>query len=363
MAWGSSRCKPNGRNLLNSIQSSALLIINTGSPTFVRRKVRGSVIDLSLVSERYHYEWVRSPDTQGSDHYPISLDPLGLSRDRTFTYRITDWSLFRTLCATPPPANTDFLTHISRCVVAATKWCTVPAGTPAPDIKLLKLRAARRRAERRAIKSDKVEHWTLYNRLYAACRRHARQRRNQSWQSLCLSLEDTRDKARPWRILAALLSRKIPRRPALSIAVARGLSAEQLAELFADAFAPPSVCPVKAAVELPPHNMVECIAPMRYFPTSAILEHVEVPCSAEFTLRELRIVLNRRQRRSAPGSDGVTHQVLRNMDAAQLPSLLEVFNSVWRSGIIPADWKEAIVVPILKRDKPASNITPIAQYR
>nr|XP_050023956.1 uncharacterized protein LOC126518151 [Dermacentor andersoni] len=152
---------------------------------------------------------------------------------------------------------------------------------------------------------------------------------------------------------------RVPRHPALSIAVATGLSTEQLAELFADAFAPPppSVRPVSAPCELPPHNKAELLAPLRYFPTRAILEHVEVLCSAEFTLSELRIVLTTRKRRSAPGADGLTHQVLRNIDAAQLPSLLEAFNGVWRSGIIPADWKEAIVVPILKRGKAAKSVS------
>lgn len=119
-----------------------------------------------------------------------------------------------------------------------------------------------------------------------------------------------------------------------------------------------TVCaPVSASCELPPHNKAELLAPLRYFPTRAILEHVEVLCSAEFTLSELRIVLNTRKRRSAPGADGLTHQVLRNVDAAQLPSLLEAFNGVWRSGIIPADWKEAIVVPILKRGKAATSVS------
>nr|XP_054924031.1 uncharacterized protein LOC129383464 [Dermacentor andersoni] len=286
MAWGSARSQLNGRDLLSSIHASGLLIINAGSPTFVRRRVHGIAIDLSLASDRCHYEWVRSLDTQGSDHYPISLDPLGLNRTRTCTYRVTDWSHFRSLCAIPPPANTNFLTHLTRCLDAATKSCTVPAGTPVPDIKLLNLRAVRRRGERRAIKSDKVEHWTLYNRLDAACRRHARQRRSQSWQSLCVSLKDTRDKSRPWHILASLLRPKIPRHPALSSAVATGLSTEQLAELFADAFAPPppSVRHVSAPCELPPHNKAELLAPLSYFPARAILEHVEVLCSAEFTL-------------------------------------------------------------------------------
>ncbi|XP_075556852.1 uncharacterized protein LOC142588926 [Dermacentor variabilis] len=80
--------------------------------------------------------------------------------------------------------------------------------------------------------------------------------------------------ARPWRILAALLSPKIPRRPALSIAVAQGLSAEQLAELFADTFAPPSVCPVDVG-EMPAR------LPLR-------LEFLQVALSSRRTFDEIK---------------------------------------------------------------------------
>ncbi|KAH7970678.1 hypothetical protein HPB49_013810 [Dermacentor silvarum] len=58
------------------IVSAGLLLLNTGDPTFVRRGVQKSAIDLPLVSESCHYEWRRSRGAQGSDHYPISLNPL-----------------------------------------------------------------------------------------------------------------------------------------------------------------------------------------------------------------------------------------------------------------------------------------------
>ncbi|XP_049517215.1 uncharacterized protein LOC119441850 [Dermacentor silvarum] len=68
------------------------------------------------------------------------------------------------------------------------------------------------------------------------------------------------------------------------------------------------------------------------------------------------MVLDTRRRRSAPGADGLTFQTLRNIDAAQLPSLLQEFNHVWRTGCVPATWREAVVVPLLKSGKPAGCI-------
>ncbi|KAH7957192.1 hypothetical protein HPB52_015953 [Rhipicephalus sanguineus] len=53
-------------------------------------------------------------------------------------------------------------------------------------------------------------------------------------------------------------------------------------------------------------------------------------------MRELRSVLDSRKRRSAPGSDGITYQMLRNIDSSLLPQLLAAYNTVWRTGELPA---------------------------
>ncbi|KAH7980927.1 hypothetical protein HPB49_020317 [Dermacentor silvarum] len=133
---------------------------------------------------------------------------------------------------------------------------------------------------------------------------------------------------------------------------------QQPANEFATAFAPPPPTerPAAVAIELPRHNKAELLAPFRYFPTRAIVEEIEALCSVDFRLSELRMVLDTRRRRSTPGADGLTFQTLRNIDAAQIPSLMQEFNHVWRTGCVPASWREAVVVPLLKSGKPAGCI-------
>ncbi|KAH7955385.1 hypothetical protein HPB52_000807 [Rhipicephalus sanguineus] len=59
---------------------------------------------------------------------------------------------------------------------------TIMASPPTrPHIQHLALRAARRRAERQALSKAQRELWTLFRRVDAVCRRHARRRRNQGW--------------------------------------------------------------------------------------------------------------------------------------------------------------------------------------
>ncbi|XP_037577007.1 uncharacterized protein LOC119459265 [Dermacentor silvarum] len=346
-AWGCARDDANGRSLLESVLRAGLFVANTGSVTF----------DLSLVSERCHYVWRRSPDTRGSDHFPIFLVPHAAAHLPTRSYSVVNWPRFRKLCAAVPVSEGGLFRHIAVCARAATTRCVVPAGTPVPDMKQLNLRAARRRAERKAIRTDRREHWTLYNRLDAVCRRHARQRRNASWASLCFSLDDARARSRPWRILGGILRPRVPRCPALSIAVARGITSAQLAELLAATFCPPPAVSSRptAILQPQPHPRRELMAPQRYFPSTGILAEIDALCAADFTIGELRAVLSARKRRSAPGSDGITYQMLRNFDSGQLQLLLDAFNEVWRTGTIPSEWSEAVVVPLLKAGKPPSN--------
>ncbi|KAH7965275.1 hypothetical protein HPB49_005791 [Dermacentor silvarum] len=353
-AWGSNHIDCSGRGLLDSVLRAGLLIANTGAVTFVRSGCAGSAIDLTLVSDRCHYAWRRNPDTGGSDHFPIFLVPRATADLPTRSYSVVNWPRFRELCAAVPVSECGLFRHIAECARAATTRCVVPAGTPVPDIKQLNLRAARRRAQRKAVRTDKREHWTVYNRLDAVCRRHARQRRSASWSSLCCSLDDPRARSRPWRILGAVLRPRVPRCPALSIAVARGITNAQLAELLAATFCPPTAASTRPTGILQPHHHPrrELMAPQRYFPAAGTLEEISALCTADFTIGELRTVLASRRRRSAPGSDGVTYQMLRNFDSDQLHHLLDAYNAVWRSGVIPREWSEAVVVPLLKNGKP-----------
>ncbi|KAH7971857.1 hypothetical protein HPB52_003480 [Rhipicephalus sanguineus] len=50
-----------------------------------------------------------------------------------------------------------------------------------PDIQHLALWAARQRAERQALRNAQPELWTVFSRVDAVCRCHARRRRNQGW--------------------------------------------------------------------------------------------------------------------------------------------------------------------------------------
>lgn len=74
-----------------------------------------------------------------------------------------------------------------------------------------------------------------------------------------------------------------------------------------------------------------------------------------FNLAELTCTISS-LRLSAPGRDGVTAPLLRNLPKEAVMFLLALFNASWRTGHIPQVWREGIVVPILKPGKAPSVV-------
>ncbi|XP_037561615.1 uncharacterized protein LOC119440810 [Dermacentor silvarum] len=63
------------------------------------------------------------------------------------------------------------------------------------------------------------------------------------------------------------------------------------------------------------------------------------------------------QARSASGADRITFQMLRNLADAEKERLLECFNIIWDTGVLPESWLVAVVTPILKSRKPALTLS------
>ncbi|KAL1421378.1 hypothetical protein MTO96_000460 [Rhipicephalus appendiculatus] len=177
-----------GQRLWDVTNQLGLSFLNTGTPTFIRRAARVvlSAIDVSLATEGCHYSWTPLPDIWGSDHLPILLNPISGKTARSIVCHTVDCKAFRKHCQKEAD-STSFLQLVADSGRMATIRSTAQVGQAVPDIQHLELCAARRRAERTALRTTLPEHWTSFRRVDAVCRRHARRSRNQSWQG-CAAL-------------------------------------------------------------------------------------------------------------------------------------------------------------------------------
>ena len=71
----------------------------------------------------------------------------------------------------------------------------------------------------------------------------------------------------------------------------------------------------------------------------------------EFTLTELKTSIRQLKTKKSPGPDGICNEMIKHLGHNALKLLLEIFNQSWTTGQVPAMWKEAHIVPILKKGK------------
>ena len=69
-----------------------------------------------------------------------------------------------------------------------------------------------------------------------------------------------------------------------------------------------------------------------------------------FSMSELRSAI-RGLRSVSEGPDRVHNDMLRHLPEVALKVILTVFNNIWRKGEIPASWRDATVIPLLKPGK------------
>ena len=75
-----------------------------------------------------------------------------------------------------------------------------------------------------------------------------------------------------------------------------------------------------------------------------------------FNLSELKAAIDSMKAKGAPGSDNISPRFLKALGPIALRYLLGIINESWSYGRCPASWREAVIVPLLKKGKPASKV-------
>ncbi|KAI5754580.1 hypothetical protein M8J77_009716 [Diaphorina citri] len=74
-----------------------------------------------------------------------------------------------------------------------------------------------------------------------------------------------------------------------------------------------------------------------------------------YSLTELNQAIAKLRNKSAPGPDNIHPEFLKHMGTKAKLKMLEFLNLVWRK-TLPAAWKKAVIIPILKEGKPEESI-------
>ncbi|KAG0412395.1 hypothetical protein HPB47_010470, partial [Ixodes persulcatus] len=148
-SWGVKQDTPRGRALQATVEALDLRNITSGSQTFIRPGVTGSVIDLTFTTWSLRLSATPQADSWGSDHLPIVIGRPPKAPLRTC--QIVDWDHYRTLLGEALEGGFPFNSEtLSRVLKEATREVSVPLTRPNSDLEWLKLQARRRRAQRKS---------------------------------------------------------------------------------------------------------------------------------------------------------------------------------------------------------------------
>jgi potassium voltage-gated channel Eag-related subfamily H protein 8 len=123
---------------------------------------------------------------------------------------------------------------------------------------------------------------------------------------------------------------------------------EETAEIFASAFSD-----ISSESSFPPTFLSRKLREEKV-PLDFSTGNIHFDYNDDFSLREFSSSLTK-CKNSAPGFDGVHYEMIKNCNSSALSFFLLIFNEIWHSSCIPAKWKEALIIPILKPNKDSSN--------
>ena len=385
--WGHRHRDRNGDIILDfaSDYEKPFLIVNawddTLAPTYVpvHHPERASVLDLVLTSELLEVEdfWVEQDENLHSDHMPIHVSVRFSARRAPVEKRAVELlnrkrfneEFTRQLQKTETRLidTTARIDEVAACLVTAaaearrvatlTKQISRHTPLELPQA-ILNLIRRKRWARRKFRKSHVIDYKVLHNRLAAEIKRAIKAFKQKAWQDMCSELGQLRaSESTFWRRLAHLSGEERGRRSIPKLKCTNGERINEPATV-SNAFAA-NLATVFQPFEGPEYDETHrediedevAASDLFTYPDSTLIVEPQLT-----TVEEVAELLKGIKGRGAPGEDGITNKVLKNLPVSCLMPIVDLINASIRLNYVPVQWKKAMVVMIPKPGKDHSDV-------
>ena len=381
-----------GRTLHNHIKEN-LILHNTGAPTrYCTGRNIHTAIDLTLShpSTNLHLlKWSPIDDLHGSDHYPICSDwsftrsqnyvpPIGKLK---FKIDKADWPAFHKEASTTKwhlLRSDDPNTHIEKLQEAIIEIAkkTIPHSDPkksgkvpskatktvswwTPECKEAKDKALN--AQKLFQQTKQKEHKDQYIRLNNEKKTTIKKAQKQSWLNHTSDLNEHTSAKKMWNTIGAMEGKNPTGNNIHPLKKTDGSKtcghtdiANTLGEHYKNISSKDNTTPSYKQTLQELHTQQPDLKNKQ----KNNLEIFNKP----ITLIEIESVLKIKQS-TAPGTDILQYGVYKHLPLEAKLEILSLFNNIWDSGNIPQMFKQAVIIPILKPQKPndqPSSYRPIS---
>ena len=364
-AWGYETSDPRGEEMQDWMTENNLILINRpdDKPSYFSRAWKKlSTPDIAMASEDIQKRTARHVDNQlgGSDHLPITLEIADMKTTSTnnrkkasWNFKKANWQKFQTEAEDLRKVaftqdinkNTKTLTlHIlnaaKRSIPRGFRKEYKPYWSKALENKHLELTAAREEMENCPTVDTTIKH----NNIKQEFNDMKTSELQKCWKDKTegLSLENNTGKL--WHLVQTLNEDVTAARRTPTIEHKGSLkTGKQAANILADYFQ------LESKIKVPRARHKEVDNQLRSKPRKQTNKTPTM--TADLTLKELNDAIKKLKMKKSPGKDGICNEMIKHLGPGAREKLLELYNQSWNTCSFPTAWKEAIIIPIPKKQK------------
>ena len=371
-SWGYKTLDKRGEEIEAWQDENHLILVNnpTDTPTFYSRRWHTTTSpDLTLCTEDIHKNISRKVEAQlgGSDHRPVLLTISGNTaadppRHARWNYKKAKWGLFnirtneltkditvegRNINNVVKDFNTSIMQAAKEAIPRGVRKNYTPYWTAELQREHEELSKAREEAETNPSQENNIK---LQERK-AKYRRSMLESKRQSWREKTSGLNMERDTTKLWKLTRALNDEGNKDQKVTIEEEGNTMTGKKAANAFAHAYAQES----NTTIPLPLQKGIRKEEKER---TTNVDVHDSM--KENITSSELKKAIRQLKKKKSPGPDNITNEMLQHLGNTALNKLLAIFNLSWKEGQVPQCWKEASMIPVLKKGK---NKSKAVSYR
>lgn len=331
-----------GKELSDFIDEEYLFIANNESPTRVSHPFkRDTILDLTITSSAVSSlmnSWEVLKDNIGSDHFPILFkignglchNNYNLHRRSIRNYKGADWQQYKNSVAIKISDITPHYEEFVQIINEAAEECIPNITINGNSLKIKPLwwdsicnqMVARRRLTLTNFnRNSTIENYLIFKKQQAITQRYFKKRRRQEYRNYCEKIHPKTTAREVWDIIRKL----------------RGTPISQ----------PVQSTNTNWISEFANNYCGNCndlyIYPMLNFKQVQFLDD-------PMEINELIYSLNHTKKTST-GIDNINYEMIQEIPTYAKQKLVHILNQIFDSRNIPVNWKEHIIVPILKPSK------------
>ena len=370
--WGSSSYNKKGKIISQFINDNNFIVLNKDSPTHFSTHRTFTYIDIAFCSpELFTYtSWNIHKDLHGSDHYPIDITLFSnnakISKKRTtFIIDKADWNKFQSLCT--KYIDIDETNNNTSCLAARFQKGIIRSANeamPKSSGNYVRKPICWWNEKLNILNNDKKEKWRNFkrdktlNNLMSYKRANALFKRESKISKRLSFIEYTKD-INPntpvkvlWDKVRALKGNPLPntikylKLPNNSVIDNPLHIANELGQSWAD---------YSKNVNFPEEFNVNKLNASNNVSITYNLSNRAKHIESDITQIELQACLSTLKGKT-PGFDQISYPMLKNLSYSDKVKLCMLYNKILKTGVIPFQWKKAIVIPIRKPNKPIDSI-------